>query len=320
MQHLLLLYLIMSIIPGIAALTVLSSLAARFRVRALTYYLIAYSSFTVSILINLTMFYSGINISEEISFGVYVLLALGIPFSILMHTMLPLAANEVADPPGKRLIDLIIILIAVTELVLFCTPLLMEYSRDSQTIIFGPIFPLSSIIEMLSIGYSIAVIIILRKNITDTAARRYILILMITIAVFLPAIGYDQFFFFGVSSITSIPIEIILSPLFYMVLSLATVISGGRILKDLRRAESTGNQPAREPDQKPLETRIQELAAQAGLSERETMLIPLISEGLGNKQIALELHISTKTVGNHIYNIYRKLDISSRYELLALLK
>lgn len=110
------------------------------------------------------MFYLGINISEDISFGVYSLIALGIPFSILMHTMLPLAVNEATNPPGKRIIDGIIILVSILELSLFCTPLLMRFSKETNTLLFGPIFPLSSIIEMISIGYSIAVIIILRKK------------------------------------------------------------------------------------------------------------------------------------------------------------
>ena len=319
MQHLLLLYLIISILPGVAALTVLSSMATRFRNRALTYYLIAYSSFTVSVIINLTMFYLGINISNTISFGVYALIVIGIPFSILMHTMLTLAVNEAVQPPGKRLIDGVIILVAIVELGFFCTPLLVDYSRESHTLIFGPLFPLSSIIEVISIIYSIALVIILRKNITNATIRKYILTLIVIMALFLPAIGYDQFFFVGVKSINEIPIEMILSPLFYMVLSLVTLIFGVRVLKSAIRLEKSVNSLDPERREQSLESRIQKLAVSAGLSEREITIIPLISRGLGNKQIALELHISAKTVGNHIYNIYRKINISSRYELLALL-
>ena len=319
MQHLLLLYLIMSILPGVAALTVLSALATKLRNRALIYYFIAYCSFSVSVLINLTMFYLGINISKEISFGLYIIILIGIPFSILMHTMLPLAVNEVTRPPAKRTIDGFIIVIGLVELLMFFTPLLIRYSKESHSIIFGPIFLLSSIIEIVSIIYSITLIIILRKKITDTTTRKYILTLIIIIAVFLPAIGHDQFFFFGVQSINEVPIELILSPAFYMVLSLVTLFFGTRILKSTIRLERSVNSSELAMKHDTLESRIQELAERSGLSDREVSIIPLMSKGLGNKQIALELYISTKTVGNHIYNIYRKLDISSRYELLALL-
>jgi len=317
MQHLLLLYLILSILPGIAALTVLSALASKLRNRALTYYFIAYCSFTVSILINLTMFYLGINISKELSYGLYILIIIGIPFSILMHTMLTLAVNEATRPLGKRFIDGLIILVGSVELGLFFTPLLMRYSKETHSIIFGPIFPLSSIIEIFSIIYAITMIIILRKKITDTTVRKYIVILIITIAVFLPAIGHDQFFFFGVQAINEVPIELILSPVFYMVLSILTLIFGTRVLKSTIKLERSMNSTIQESRQYSLESKIQELAKSAGLSDREVSIIPLISKGLGNKQIAFELDISTKTVGNHIYNIYKKLGISSRYELLA---
>ncbi|NQT60640.1 MAG: helix-turn-helix transcriptional regulator [Bacteroidetes bacterium] len=323
MQHLLPLYLILCILPGIAALTVLSALVTRFRNRGLTYYLIAYSCFTVSILINLVMFYLGINISKELSYGIFMLIIIGIPFSTLMHTMLPLAVNEATKPPGKRLIDGIIILLSVVELGLFCTPLLMEYSGETHTIILGPLFPFANTLQMISISYSIVIIIILRKNITNTIARKYILTLIIIIAAFLPAIGYDQFLFTGVKSINIVPIEVILSPILYAVLSLVTLIFGIRILKTPVKLELSANAQIQEtwqPMQPSLETKIHDLAESAGLSDREITIIPLISKGLGNKQIALELHISSKTVGNHIYNIYRKLNITSRYELLALLK
>ena len=283
MQHLLLLYLIISLLPGIAALTVLSALVSRFKNRALTYFLIAYSSFTASILINLTMFYLGINISEDISFGVYSLIALGIPFSILMHTMLPLAVNEATNPPGKRIIDGIIILVSILELSLFCTPLLMRFSKETNTLLFGPIFPLSSIIEMISIGYSIAVIIILRKKITNVVARKYILALIIIIAAFLPAIGYDQFYFVGITSINKVPIGIILSPIFYMVLSLVTAIFGARILRTIGKIENSIYVPNEKIIQPSLESKIHNLAVNTGLSEREIMIIPLISEGLGKQ-------------------------------------
>ncbi len=320
MQHLLLLYLIICILPGIAALTVLSTIASRLRSRALTYYLISYSCFSVSILINLTMFYLGIHISKQISPQVYALIVLGLPFSIMMHTMLPLAVNEATRIPGKHFLDSFFVVLAIVELCFFCTPLLMEYSRDTNTILFGPLFPLSSMIEMVNISYSIAIVIILRKNIANAVARKYILTLILTLVVFLPAIGYDQFLLFRVKTITNVPIEVILSPLFYMTLSLVTLIFGGHILKTTVPMENPTDALGSDINVQSIESKIHDLAERAGLSEREITIIPLISNGLGNKQIAQELHISSKTVGNHIYNIYRKLNISSRYELLALLK
>ena len=50
------------------------------------------------------------------------------------------------------------------------------------------------------------------------------------------------------------------------------------------------------------------------LSEREIEVLKLIANGKDNAQIAGELHISPKTVKNHISNILMKLQISNRIQ------
>lgn len=44
----------------------------------------------------------------------------------------------------------------------------------------------------------------------------------------------------------------------------------------------------------------------------------LIADGLSNQDIAEKLFISVNTARNHIYNIYRKMGIKNRYELINL--
>ncbi len=53
------------------------------------------------------------------------------------------------------------------------------------------------------------------------------------------------------------------------------------------------------------------------LSKQEIIIKELIIEGKANKEIADELFISLSTVKTHISNIYTKLNISSRNELIA---
>lgn len=48
------------------------------------------------------------------------------------------------------------------------------------------------------------------------------------------------------------------------------------------------------------------------LSPRESQILRLVSEGLGNREIAEELHLSRYTVECHVKRIYRKLAVSSR--------
>jgi DNA-binding NarL/FixJ family response regulator len=54
--------------------------------------------------------------------------------------------------------------------------------------------------------------------------------------------------------------------------------------------------------------------ARPELSDRETEVLRLIANGKDNAQIAQELHISPKTVKNHISNILMKLQIDNRIQ------
>lgn len=54
------------------------------------------------------------------------------------------------------------------------------------------------------------------------------------------------------------------------------------------------------------------------LTQREIEIVELIADGLSNQDIAEKLFISANTARNHIYNIYRKMGIKNRYELINL--
>ncbi len=48
------------------------------------------------------------------------------------------------------------------------------------------------------------------------------------------------------------------------------------------------------------------------LTDREIEVLKLVAEGKFNKEIAAQLHISERTVKNHISNIFKKIDVSDR--------
>ncbi|MCI0687102.1 MAG: response regulator transcription factor [Sporichthyaceae bacterium] len=53
------------------------------------------------------------------------------------------------------------------------------------------------------------------------------------------------------------------------------------------------------------------------LTDRETELMQALCTGLGNDQIARELHISRSTVEFHLTRIFKKLEVSSRAEAIV---
>lgn len=52
------------------------------------------------------------------------------------------------------------------------------------------------------------------------------------------------------------------------------------------------------------------------LSKRETDVVRLVAEGLGNREVAQQLGLSEHTVKNYLFNVFDKLGISSRSELV----
>jgi DNA-binding NarL/FixJ family response regulator len=52
-----------------------------------------------------------------------------------------------------------------------------------------------------------------------------------------------------------------------------------------------------------------------GLTRREQQLVPLIGQGLTNKEIANQLDISEQTVKNHVHRILRKVGVEDRLSI-----
>jgi DNA-binding CsgD family transcriptional regulator len=62
------------------------------------------------------------------------------------------------------------------------------------------------------------------------------------------------------------------------------------------------------------------IAGMQGLSGREVEIARMVVELKSNKAIARDLEISARTVSTHLSNIFRKLEIGSRAELVELMR
>jgi DNA-binding NarL/FixJ family response regulator len=56
------------------------------------------------------------------------------------------------------------------------------------------------------------------------------------------------------------------------------------------------------------------------LTKREREVVDLISQGMSNKEIALELHIATFTVKSHVHNVLEKLELTTRLQIAAFVR
>ena len=56
------------------------------------------------------------------------------------------------------------------------------------------------------------------------------------------------------------------------------------------------------------------------LTESELRIVNLIAQGATNRDVAEQLHLSLHTVTTHVHNTFAKLGISSRAELMGIVR
>lgn len=101
---------------------------------------------------------------------------------------------------------------------------------------------------------------------------------------------------------------------------MVTLFGIGPLGRAQAQAKEEEAAPDTEPSQGRWKTRCQEVAQEYGLSARETEVFMLLAKGRGIEHIQGKLNISGHTVKSHVYNIYRKMGINSREELLDLVE
>lgn len=126
--------------------------------------------------------------------------------------------------------------------------------------------------------------------------------------------------FIGVNVGQSIPQEnmgytlFTVSTLYFAGLIGSALVSMGRTLRDSATAKI-----AAIPVEKFLKTRCDEIAVESSLSPREREILQYIGRGHSPAHIAKMLTLSISTIRTHIRNIYRKIGINSREELMELI-
>ncbi len=105
-------------------------------------------------------------------------------------------------------------------------------------------------------------------------------------------------------------------------ITLAILLFAYMFVLNERRVIAITNEPddEGEPTRQRFRDRCDQIAATYKLSRRETEVFYLFARGRSSSRIADDFYISSGTASTHLRNIYRKLDVHSRQELLDLIE
>lgn len=168
------------------------------------------------------------------------------------------------------------------------------------------LLPMAVTVQMLVTIVSALVILGFHLwGIKPATLRRALLAFLALSACFLVLLVLDL-------SITLIPLPVLAPvdnlslPLYLLALNVGSFFFAGRILNAPPLAEGGRITPA--------------CREEFGLSQREAEIVEKLLEGLGNQDMADALFISRKTVENHLYNIFQKMEVKSRVQLVQKLQ
>ena len=170
------------------------------------------------------------------------------------------------------------------------------------------------------IAFNVYCIFIALKNVEDKEKRNYFLSVNAMILIYY-CWGFVNdialvFYPFGEGIYDLYPLNPVI--VIYLVSNIWTI---SYLYKNNNINEKDGNEGERiGADLLPAACSLDEVAERFKLTKREKELVQLVYQGRTNPEISELLNISTGTVKRHTQNIYRKMEVKNRFELIYLIK
>lgn len=303
MRHLFIFFYLSTLMIGVAALAVSCFIYARTRYRLLMHYIAYLFSFTLFVFSSLfVLTYANLNFAQ-INFNLLlsIILVSILSFLFLMLSI-PLLTHVLVldDSPRKR--NIIMIAISIIAFTAMASSFKVDFSgehihqfRDYRLYLSLTLFYSTIVYSILLKLFSLKRLDGDRKKITKTLLTLNI--------IFFPGIIYDIYLYKTHN-------VFVFTPTFYGIFAVIfTIYIARRYVVQLKSIPADIASVSYE-----------DMFSRAGISSREQEIVYLVLQGLGNRDIAKRLFISPNTVKTHIRNIFRKMDVKSRFELAMTLK
>ena len=303
MEHLVIAYDLFVIMIGLAALSIVVFWAARTGEADLRNFSILYTCFTLGLAVEVLKKYLFLNVEDYSARAWYVLSGVDQTLSIALIVAGIHFFAGVYQVRYQRTITIAFLVMMLVCLLLILSPIGAVLDANARIIRFGIGFKIASLLYFVAFTFLMALGYGLLRRAWHTERRNFLIGLLIFATV-----GYIETTLSlpGALGTTAVTIS---HQNDFLYSSIPYALYGVFLIFYFLRY----------PVLAPLEmTDLSEtFLSRYGITDREREIILKVIQGKSNADIAGELFISLGTVKTHLHNIYRKIEVDSRYDLLA---
>ncbi|MGE5607580.1 MAG: helix-turn-helix domain-containing protein [Bacteroidota bacterium] len=301
MKQLVFYYYFFSYSIGLPTLVVASIAYLKTRNRILKYYLLLLIATTIQLVFTTVLRYQDITISHPNTYSNVAVKYLYLLSESSVILFLPLFCHNLSKTSFPRFRNLLFGFLLIFSWGIIFSPFFLKYLPQQHQLIALTGFEIYRGIFFGSVLYSMTLILLHFRKLTAQLLRFLAVSTLIFTLVSLVEILHCELF----PILKYIPIPIPLSPFCYLVLNSIFIIV---VIKDILL--------------KPIIPIIHtpKNLSQYQLTNREKEIIALLIQGIQNREIGQQLFITESTVKTHIQNIYKKLGVQNRVQLVNFFK
>lgn len=303
MEHLQIAYDLLVIMIGLAALSIVVFWAVRTGEADLRDFSILYACFTLVLVIGMLKKYLSLNVEAYSARAWYLLSgaeqALG--FAVLVAAIHFLTG--VYRVRNRRGITIAFLAMMLVCIVLLFSPIGAVLNAGARTIHFGVGYRIAAVGYFVTFTFMLALGYGLLRRLWHSERRNFLIGLLVfaTVGYLETAVSLP-----GGLRETSVTLS---NEAGFLFSSIPYALYGVFLIVYFLR------HPVAAP--LAMDTLPEAFVARYGITEREREIILKVVQGKSNADIASELFISLATVKTHLHNIYKKIGVDSRYDLLA---
>ena len=300
MGHLLIAYDLLVIMIGLCALSIAGFWALKSGEAYLRNFCILYACFTAMMVVSVLSKYSALNIPDFPNWDQFILsgVIIVLGWAIVVATIY--FFHELYQFKARKALSLLFLVVGLISIALILSPIGATFHQNE--VWFGPGALASFGLYILSFTYLLIIGFAFIGRVWKSDKRVFVIGLLVFAVV-----GYLDGI---VSFIGNLRYRVvtITAPSGFLFSSIPYALYGIFLIFYFLQYTLPTGMPQEVPN---------DLVSRYGITEREQEIILKVIQGKSNTTIANELYISLATVKTHLNNIYRKMDLDGRFDLIT---